>query len=198
MKYDLIWKHDLEQRAGEREVFFGGGGAVVEERYTHSKETISGLVTLVTFASGAGAIKFPQVSIKSQERDKMCGQTTEADLQSGWETISLPPSQVLRKRMLRFSNLVFTLLFMRSSADHIDIFSLSAGSYQVVDVHCHPTDMPLSDNDVRTVELGGLCAMATRAEDQELVHDLGRKYGNRAEGGAKDGSDYPLVISCFG
>ncbi|KAG8776710.1 hypothetical protein FRC12_000776 [Ceratobasidium sp. 428] len=56
----------------------------------------------------------------------------------------------------------------------------------IVDVHCHPTDSsPIADEDIRGVQLGQICAMATHTHDQQKVRELGERMGNR-------------VIMCFG
>lgn len=54
----------------------------------------------------------------------------------------------------------------------------------VVDVHCHPTDSDINENDMEALRIT-LCAMATRQDDQALVADLAEKYPDR-------------VIPCFG
>lgn len=54
----------------------------------------------------------------------------------------------------------------------------------VVDVHCHPTDSPFSQ-DVMDGLAVRICAMATRATDQALVKQLAAAYPEK-------------VIPCFG
>jgi hypothetical protein len=71
----------------------------------------------------------------------------------------------------------------------------------VVDVHCHPTDLPFSDSQVKDVGLGGLSAMATRMHDQELVEGFGQEYGRRAghiQGNASIENRATEAIACFG
>lgn len=67
----------------------------------------------------------------------------------------------------------------------------------VVDVHCHPTDLPFSDTEVSNVGLGGLSAMATRIHDQELVDGFGREHG-RHTGSSGNVLAATEAIACFG
>ncbi|CAE6459799.1 unnamed protein product [Rhizoctonia solani] len=56
----------------------------------------------------------------------------------------------------------------------------------IVDAHCHPTDTsPISDQHIRTVQLGQICAMSSNADDQAKVRELGHRMGDR-------------VVMCFG
>ncbi|KAJ9101135.1 hypothetical protein QFC21_003353 [Naganishia friedmannii] len=64
------------------------------------------------------------------------------------------------------------------------------------DAHCHPTDLPFSQQQVQDVGLGGLSAMATRVHDQALVESFGETYGKERQ---IDGSDASTdVVVCFG
>ncbi|KAF8527406.1 hypothetical protein BU17DRAFT_39326, partial [Hysterangium stoloniferum] len=54
----------------------------------------------------------------------------------------------------------------------------------VVDVHCHPTDSPISKNAMDSLSIT-ICAMATKESDQDLVRDLASTWPNS-------------VIPCFG
>ncbi|KAH8099826.1 TatD DNase family Scn1 [Cristinia sonorae] len=54
----------------------------------------------------------------------------------------------------------------------------------VVDVHCHPTDSPISSKMMEDVHIR-VCAMSTRASDQPLVRELTQSYPDK-------------VIPCFG
>ncbi|KIP11098.1 hypothetical protein PHLGIDRAFT_100014 [Phlebiopsis gigantea 11061_1 CR5-6] len=54
----------------------------------------------------------------------------------------------------------------------------------LVDVHCHPTDSPISHDVMSTLPIR-ICAMATRSTDQSLVRDLAVAYPDN-------------VIPCFG
>lgn len=54
----------------------------------------------------------------------------------------------------------------------------------VVDVHCHPTDSPISQEVMNSLRIR-LCAMATRETDQALVRELATAYPEK-------------VIPCFG
>ncbi|KAF8336460.1 uncharacterized protein EI90DRAFT_3144694 [Cantharellus anzutake] len=54
----------------------------------------------------------------------------------------------------------------------------------LVDVHCHPTDTQIIDEDIDALPLR-LCAMASRDSDQQLVADLARKWPHK-------------IIPCFG
>ncbi|KAI5450526.1 Cut9-interacting protein scn1 [Naganishia albida] len=67
----------------------------------------------------------------------------------------------------------------------------------LVDVHCHPTDLPFSDTEVSNVGLGGLSAMATRIHDQELVDGFGREHG-RHTGSSGNVLAATEAIACFG
>lgn len=53
------------------------------------------------------------------------------------------------------------------------------------DAHCHPTDTPSTLGLVGSLRCAGLCAMATREEDQDRVADLARQFPEK-------------VIPCFG
>lgn len=43
----------------------------------------------------------------------------------------------------------------------------------VTDVHCHPTDSRISEEDANSLPIR-ICAMGTRASDQSLVRDLAK------------------------
>lgn len=45
----------------------------------------------------------------------------------------------------------------------------------VVDVHCHPTDGPVSFESMEQLDIT-VCAMATRTSDQGLVRDLAKNW----------------------
>lgn len=63
----------------------------------------------------------------------------------------------------------------------------------MVDAHCHPTDLDFEDEDFNDVGLGGLCAMATRTDDQDKVERMAERWaGQRAE------KHHANVIACFG
>ncbi|CAE6438051.1 unnamed protein product [Rhizoctonia solani] len=50
----------------------------------------------------------------------------------------------------------------------------------IVDVHCHPTDTsPISDEHIRAVRLGQICAMSSNTDDQAKVRELGARMGDR-------------------
>lgn len=75
----------------------------------------------------------------------------------------------------------------------------------VTDAHCHPTDLPFSEQTVRDVGLGGLSSMATRTTDQELVSKFSEDHGRRDEdeyGKERESKRRrragPEVIACFG
>lgn len=75
-------------------------------------------------------------------------------------------------------------------------YTLASPTPSVVDSHCHPTDLPFSDAQVKNVGLGGLSAMATRIHDQELVEGFGRDHG-LSQGRVGDSSTTE-AIACFG
>ncbi|KAG8933438.1 hypothetical protein FRC02_011816 [Tulasnella sp. 418] len=54
----------------------------------------------------------------------------------------------------------------------------------VTDVHCHPTDSPIPDDIMDSLKIK-VCSMATRADDQEKVKELARKWPDK-------------VTPCFG
>ena len=54
----------------------------------------------------------------------------------------------------------------------------------VVDVHCHPTDSPIDQQQIDSLHIR-VCAMATRPSDQGLVYDFAIAHPDK-------------VIPCFG
>jgi hypothetical protein len=102
-----------------------------------------------------------------------------------WQTIDLPEPAVLK--LCEYS--------LNHSQSHSRLHPRFP-TPSVVDAHCHPTDLPFSDAEVKNVRLGGLSAMATRIHDQELVEGFGREYG-RSQARVGDSSTTE-AIACFG
>lgn len=78
--------------------------------------------------------------------------------------------------------------------------SIVADSCTVTDAHCHPTDLEHHGSVYDEVKLGGLAAMATEPENQDLVNDLGadRRWDSRAKRTQTEDKSGPRVVSCFG
>lgn len=53
------------------------------------------------------------------------------------------------------------------------------------DAHCHPTDTFATVDEIPRLRIAGLCIMATRATDQELVSTTAKQYPDK-------------VVPCFG
>src|ERR1700722_15292112 len=70
-----------------------------------------------------------------------------------------------------------------SPAAKSDSLPCAAVLRHVVDVHCHPTDTPISSDSISTLQIT-ICAMSTRKSDQPLVRRLAEAC--------------PSVLPCFG
>ena len=67
----------------------------------------------------------------------------------------------------------------------------------VFDAHCHPTDNMAMAKAIPTMKAKALTVMATRAQDQDLVSDLGKKYGVKSSN-VKSWQTEECVLPCFG
>lgn len=122
---------------------------------------------------------------KSRVRNLFAPQDEPPD----WKNIDLPETAVLK-----LCEYLITGLTCNGPCTLSYFFGIL-----VVDAHCHPTDLPFSDAQVRDVGLGGLSAMATRIHDQELVEGFGRQYGRSQGRKPETETDTATAaIACFG